>query len=129
MIPDDKASLHAAIWRNTTRDPSWLGFWLARHEQTEDIDESQLAAKLGVTIENLVMLCLCRTPREDSQFKGDLRVICQKTGASEPVLAQLLRQEQNRFTWSQTKKTGGGWLAAASDAPPEPSDDSEPMDD
>jgi hypothetical protein len=123
MKRDDKASLHAAVLRNTARDPAWLGFWLARHQQTEDLDEPQLAGKLGITMDNFVLLCLCRTPRDGNLFKEDLRVVCRKTGASELALAQVLRQEQNRYQWSQAQPTDRGWLAAASDAPPEPSND------
>lgn len=123
MNPNDKPGLHAAVWRNTTRDPSWVGYWLARHEQTEDIDESQLAAKLGVPMDNLILLCLCRTPRDGNLFKQDLQAICAKTGASEMVLAQLLRQEQNHMRFLQGGQRTQGFLAAASDAPPEPTDD------
>jgi hypothetical protein len=121
--PNDKAGLYAAVWRNTTRDPSWLGYWLARHQQTEDLDERQLAGKLGVTMDNLVVLCLCRTPRDGNLFKEDLQAICQKTGASANVLAQLLRQEENHLRFARAKPGTPGFLAAASDAPGEPSDD------
>ena len=123
MSPNDKAGLHAAIWRNTARDPRWLGYWLARHLQTEDLDEPQLAHKLGITMDNLALVCLCHTPRDGQLFKDDLRQICAKTGAAETVLAQLLRQEQNRLQWSQAGPAQGGWLTAACDAPPEPNDD------
>ena len=77
MSPEEKASLHAAVLRNTAQNPAWLGYWLARHQQSEDLDEQQLADKLGIAMDNLVLLCLCRTPRDD-QFKADLEAVCQR---------------------------------------------------
>lgn len=133
MNPHDRESLHAAVFRNTAKDPAWVGYWLARHQQTEDLDEEQLAGKLGITMENLVLVCLCRTPRSD-QFREDLRIICQRTGASEEALAGMLRQEATLLHWSEkppTRETG--WLMAASDRPdetpePPPGDDEQPHD-
>lgn len=122
MKPQDQASLHAAVFSKTARDPDWVGYWLARHQQTEDLDEDQLAAKLGMTMDNLVLLCLCRTPRDGAQFKQDVDAICQKTGADQKVLQNLLRQEQIHLRWAQAAPTSQGYLAAASDAPPEPDD-------
>ena len=124
MKPQDQASLHAAVFSKTARDPDWVGYWLARHQQTEDLDEDQLAAKLGMTMDNLVLLCLCRTPRDGAQFKQDVDAICQKTGVDRLVLKNLLRQEKNHLRWAQTPPPqAGGYLAAAADAPPEPTDD------
>src|SRR5437667_7374730 len=117
MKPEDKASLHAAVFRQTAADPVWLGYWLARHQQTEQLQADQLAEKMGVPMDNLPLLCLCRTPRAD-HFREDLRVVCQRTGAREAVLAQVLRQEQALHQWTQTgAPKPSGWLMAASDRP------------
>ena len=119
MSPKDKAGLHAAVFRNTAKDPAWVGYWLARHQQTEDLEEEQLADKLGVPMDDLVLLCLCRTPRAD-HFGEDLKVICQHTGASEAVLAQILRKEQILHHWTAAgQPQDQGWLMAASDRPDE----------
>jgi hypothetical protein len=118
MKPSDRASLHAAVFRNTAADPAWMGYWLARHQQTENLDEEQLAQKLELPMDNLVLLCLCRSPRD--HFQEDLRIVCRRTGASEKVLAQLLRQEQALLARASGSSTG--WLMAASDRvepPPE----------
>src|SRR5207248_1737604 len=72
MSPKDKAGLHAAVFRNTAKDPAWVGYWLARHQQTEDLEEEQLADKLGVPMDNLVLLCLCRTPRTRVGISGSV---------------------------------------------------------
>ncbi len=119
MNSKDEARLQAAVFRNSTKDPSWLGYWLARHQQSEGLDEQQLADRLGLTVGNLALLCLCRTPR-DEYFREDLEVVSQRTGASEPALAQLLRQEQALHRWKNAEPGATtGWLMAASDRPPE----------
>jgi hypothetical protein len=119
MRSEDKASLQTAVFRQTAADPVWLGYWLARHQQTERLQAQQLADKMGVPMDNLALVCLCRTPRSD-HFAEDLRVVCRRTGAREEVLAQVLRQEQALHQWTETgipKSTG--WLMAASDRPAE----------
>ena len=117
MNSREKASLQAAVFRNTAREPAWLGYWLARHQQTENLDEQQLADKLGILMDKLVLLCLCRTPRRD-QFREDLDVVCRHTGASEEVLAQILRREQILHEWKEAgPPPASGWLMAASDRP------------
>lgn len=122
MKPEDRASLHAAVFRNTAQDAAWIGHWLARHQQTENLDEEQLAQKLGIAVDNLVLLCLCRSPRSD-HFQEDLRVVCKRTGASEKVLAQVLKQEQTLYGMSRSGQgSTSGWLMAASDRPAEEGD-------
>jgi hypothetical protein len=115
MKPEDKASLLAAVFRQTGADPIWLGYWLARHGQAERLRPDQLAQLMGVSVDNLALLCLCRTPRAD-HFREDLRIVCERTGTREDVLAQVLRQEQTLHQWTEMgapKPTG--WLMAASD--------------
>jgi hypothetical protein len=123
MNSKEKASLWSAVFRNSARDPGWMGFWLTRHREHEKISEEQLARKLDITFENLVLMHLCRTPRED-QFQDDIRAICQRTGATEMTVLGLLRQEQNL---DRLKKSGlpssQGWLMAASDETGQNDDD------
>jgi hypothetical protein len=117
MNPQEKASLHAAVARNTGEDPTWMGFWLARHREHERLAEPQLAKKLGVSMDNLVLLRLCRTPRSE-RFREDVEAICRRTGATERELLGLLRQEQNLYQLKQGgPPSGRGWLMAASDRP------------
>ena len=61
MNGKEKLDLQAAVFRQTAKEPEWLGYWLARHQQSEDLDEQELAARLGVAMDKLVLLCLCRT--------------------------------------------------------------------
>jgi hypothetical protein len=117
MDSQEMAGLHKAVFRNTAKDPLWVGFWLVRHQEHENLNEEQLAQKLGTTMDNFVLLHLCRTPRDD-QFLEDVEVICRRTGARQEEFLDLLRQEQNLY---QLKKSGPpterGWLMAASDGP------------
>jgi hypothetical protein len=129
MNPLERDSLHAAVFRNTAEDPAFIGYWLARHQQTENLDDQPLADKLGLAMDKLVMLCLCRTPRESS-FRDDLTAICRYTGAPEELLAQILRREQVLLGWQKTAPPGqSGWLMAASDRPPNEEKSSEMPED
>lgn len=119
MTPEQQTGLHAAVFRLTASDPTWLGYWLKRHQDHEKLDQAKLAKKLGLSMENFVLLWLCRTPRPD-HFPNDVRAICQRTGVHEIDLISLLRQEQNVEKLQQAgPTTARGWLMAASDRPAE----------
>ncbi len=120
MTPEDQASLYAAVLRWTAEDAVWVGHWLARHLRGEGIGPEELAARLGLSMEQLALLCLCRTPRAD-RFAEDLRVACARAGAAEDVVARVLRQEQALARWAGAAGEQG-WLMAASERPPEDPD-------
>jgi hypothetical protein len=118
----ERKHLRRSVLRQTGRDPAHLGYWLRRHRRAERLRPSRLARKLGLTMEGLVLLSLCRTPREDC-FRDDLEAVCRCTGADAAALAQVLRQEQALAGWAEERPPQGqgspqGWLIAASDAPP-----------
>jgi hypothetical protein len=115
--PDRKHLWQSAL-RQTGRDPAWVGFWLRRHRDSERLRPLPLARKLGIALEGLALLSLCRTPRAD-RFAEDLAVICRRTGADASVLAQILRQEQALARWTEQAPAREGWLLAASDRPGE----------
>jgi hypothetical protein len=128
MTPEQLNSLHAAVFRNTGQDPIWLGYWLKRFVEAEDIAWSGLAQEMGVSRDNLVLLCLCRTPRAD-HFQEDLRVVCERTGAREEVVARIIRQEQAMMHWREgTPSASTGWLLAASDREEPPDTDQDESD-
>jgi hypothetical protein len=115
MTPEQLRSLHAAVYRNTANDPMWLGYWIKQFVESENMGWPELARELETSDDNLVLLCLCRTPRSD-HFQEDLRVVCARTGAKEEVLARIIRQEQAMAHWRETtSSTSRGWLLAASD--------------
>jgi hypothetical protein len=117
MSLEDQEGLKAAVFRNTSRDVAWLGYWLNRHQEHDKLDEAGLAKTLGLSMDNYVLLCLCRTPRPD-HFREDVGAICRRTGVKELDLVRLLRREQNL---EELKRAGQppahGWLMAASDRP------------
>jgi hypothetical protein len=119
MTGHDRRRLWKSVSRQTARDPIWLGYWLRRHRRTEELTPSRLAERLGLGLEGLILLSLCRTPRDD-HFPEDLDVVCRRTGAKEAELARLIRQEQGLAHWAKSPPPAQGWLMAASDAPPEP---------
>ncbi|HEX8199257.1 MAG TPA: hypothetical protein VF590_02130, partial [Isosphaeraceae bacterium] len=117
MTPEQKAGLRATVLRRTAEDPTWVGFWLARHGRSEGLLPDGLAAALGLSADSLTLLSLCRTPRP-GHFAEDLRVICRRTGADEAALALVLRQQQALWQWERAGPTAeAGWLMAASDRP------------
>jgi hypothetical protein len=129
MNPDHLENLQTAVYRNTAQDPMWLGYWIKHFVEAEEIAWPNLAQDIGVSTENLVLLCLCRTPRPD-HFQEDLRVVCDRTGAREESVSRILRQEQAMMQWREnTSPASTGWLAAASDGEDTPDQGTELEDD
>ncbi len=119
MTSEERLSLEGAVFRQTAKDPAWLGYWLHSHQEHEGLDAARLAKKLGLPMDRYVLLCLCRTPRVD-QFRVDMEAICRRTGVKELDLLRLLRQEQNLERLGQIGAAPAqGWLMAASDRQPE----------
>jgi hypothetical protein len=115
MTAPDDPPLWRSVLRQTGRDPAWVGYWLRRYRVHERVGPARLAARLGLDRHGLVLLSLCHTPREE-HFRGDLEVICRRTGADEMALAAILRQEQALERWADSPAAPEGWLMAASDA-------------
>jgi hypothetical protein len=115
MSSEEQDGLQAAVFRQTAKDSAWVGYWLHSHQEQEGLDAVKLAKKLGVTMGNYALLCLCRTPRTD-HFREDMEAICRRTGVKEIDLLRLLRQEQNLEKLRQAGAAPSrGWLMAASD--------------
>jgi hypothetical protein len=125
MTPPERKHLWKSVLRQTGRTSALVGYWLRRHRRTEHLRPAQLARKLRVRMEGLVLLSLCRAPRED-HFREDLEVICRRTGADEVALAGILRQEQALARWAEAAAEPAGWLMAASDAEPTPTEETGP---
>jgi hypothetical protein len=125
MMPPERKHLWMSVLRQTGRSSALVGYWLRRHRRTEQLQPAQLARKLRVRMEGLVLLSLCRAPRED-HFREDLEVICCRTGADEVTLAGILRQEQALARWAEARPDPEGWLMAASDAEAAPTEETGP---
>ncbi len=126
MIPERK-HLWRSVLRLTGRDPSRVGYWLRRHRRAEGLKPPRQARQLKIDLEGLVLLSLCLTPRED-RFREDLAVIGRRSGADEGALAEVLRQQQALARWAERPPAGRGWLMAASDAAPPPTEDRDAED-
>lgn len=115
MTPDEQKSLRAAVFRNTGRDPQWIGHWVVRHIEAERLGPEELAGRLGISPEQLTLLCLCRTPRAD-HFREDALAACVRAGAPVEDVVRIIRQEQAALRWDGGAAPGpAGWLMAASD--------------
>jgi hypothetical protein len=112
--------------RRSRKDSSWLGYWLFHQRSREKLKVKEQARQLGISINQLVSLCLCMTPRKE-HFQDDIQAICQHCKITATVLAGLLRKEWTLAQWqgdAQTQASQSGWLMAASETPPPPSDES-----
>ena len=47
MTPEHQVGLRAAVFRQTARDPAWLGYWLHSHQEHEGLDAAGLPEKAG----------------------------------------------------------------------------------
>lgn len=122
--------LHVAALRVTAADPATVGFWLAKHRETEGLSAADLAAKLGTDARGLALVAVCAAPRPDA-FAADTAAVAVRCGVDPGVLANVLRQEQGFAAWSNPSPTrpatDAGWLIAAHDADqPPPGDDDDP---
>jgi len=128
MTPEQLKHLQASVYRQTGQDPLWVGYWIKRFVESEELTLAQLAQNLGISHDKLVLLCLCRTPRSDC-FQEDLRVICERTGATEEETARIIRQEQAMIRWRENQTSDSrGWLMAASDGEERDEDDAKDDD-
>jgi hypothetical protein len=105
---------HQHLWqsvlRQTGRDPTLVGYWLRWHRRAERLKPAELARRLGVGMEGLILLSPCQTPRAD-RFRADLEVICRRSGADAAALALILRREQALAQWAEGSAPAGPGLA------------------
>ena len=131
MTPDEtRDRLNRSALRITAAEPGRMGYWLARHRQSESLSIAALAAELGTDDNGLSRLALCATPHPDT-FADDVRAIAAHCGADPAAVANLLRQEQAVAAWAGSSSPDAadpGWLLAAHDAdqPPPGDDDDDP---
>lgn len=130
MTPRDR--LNAAAVRVAAADPDTVGYWLAKHRESEGLSPAELAAKLRTDARGLALVSLCATPRPEA-FAADAATIADRCGVDLAVLVNVLRQEQSLAGWANPSgsraATEAGWLIAAHDAdqpPPGDADDPDP---
>jgi hypothetical protein len=110
--------------------PFFMAWLLAAYAQSEGLDDAGLAAALGCSREEVVMLRLCRAPRTDpAEFWDDVVCIAERFGLSPERLAEAVKRGRVVRRFQSVDQSVGGSLMAArdpeSDASPErPKDES-----
>ncbi len=87
------------------------------YQETEGVDDEQLAAHLGLAVDRLPILALCREPRGDAPFfRQDIAEIADYTGTGVTNLAMFVRAAQGLRRMRASSDRSTGYLAAARDA-------------
>jgi hypothetical protein len=76
----------ALALQHTRTDPFFVGYKLAQLRDQQGIGPEQQAADLGIDLESLAFLCLCKMP----QTPDDVEALAQKAGMETARLAQVL---------------------------------------
>ena len=97
-------------------DSFFLAHALKLYAQSEDLDTSGLANRMGCSPETLTMLALCRDPRTDSErFHRDIHLIASRFEIQPDCLAEVVRRGQ-AISRAREMQTIQGTLLAARDA-------------
>jgi len=99
------------------KDPFFLACSLRLFAQSKELDDSQLANRLGCSVQTLLLLRLCRAPApESSRFLHDIRHIAATYQIDETTLADAVRHGQAIWQLRQRQAGGSPALRAARDA-------------
>jgi hypothetical protein len=96
--------------RRLQSDPAFMAYALARYQKKKNLDESQLARRLGAPAEMIVRLAMCKSPDTSSQdFADHLRQLSDYTLIKESALKEVLHfgkdsSGDNGFLISLAKK-------------------------
>lgn len=103
-------------------DPFFLAYPLAGYAAAENLDDTGLAAALGVPVEDLTRLRLCRAPREKpAERRDDVTEIAAAFGIAPTKLAEVLNTGLAVARLREKPKVGergGAFLAARDGDPP-----------
>jgi hypothetical protein len=105
-----------SLARRVESDPFFLAFSLASYAQSEGLNDSALASRLGCDLDRLSRIRLCRRPREDPrQFREDIARVAAEFDVSQDVLAQAVRRADALTAFRRAMSGGEGMLMAARD--------------
>jgi hypothetical protein len=97
-------------------DPFFLACPLSLFAKSAGLQVPQLAQNLGCSVETLVLVRLCRSPREEpGQFQKDIARIASKYQIDAGVLTDAVRRGQALWHLRQTQAGGVSTLLAARD--------------
>ncbi len=114
---DELTRLLRRTVRAAEASPVFLAAVFARYRAVEGLDDAEFACRLGVAVDRLDELAICRRPRPD-RFRQDVSAIAARFGADPGALAAVVRQVDALETFAATPVPG--LLAAARDADDEP---------
>ncbi len=95
--------------------PNLLAGPLMLYKEQEDLDDQQLAARLGCSVADLPRLALCERPRPAPHFREDVERIAHYIQADTMQLAMVIRAAESREALSQQGNATQRTLLAARD--------------
>ena len=107
--------------KRVTDDPFFLASVLDAYAKSEQMDDSQLASRLGCSVASLTHLRLCRNPKpEPPHFWQDVQAISSRFHANADALAEVVRHGQNLLSPAATdtaaaERSAGFFMAARDD--------------
>ncbi|MBX6771847.1 MAG: hypothetical protein IRY83_08995 [Chloroflexi bacterium] len=107
-MTDELARLAARV----ERDPFFLGWALRIYAESEGLDETGLAARLGCPASQLPRVKLCRCPSPSPPaFQADIAAIAGRFGLRADVLAEIVRHAEALDALRRAGRVGGLWAA------------------
>ena len=98
-------------------DAFFLACPLQLYAQSEGLDEAKLMAALGCSKETFMLVCLCRSPREEpAQFREDIDRIVARFQVNAAELRKAVRRGQSIIRMRKKPAGDKGTLLAARDA-------------
>jgi hypothetical protein len=105
-------------------DPFFLACPLSLFAKSKGLEAPQLAERLGCSLETLVLVRLCRSPREETgQFQKDIARIAARYHLDAGVLTDTVRRGQAIWHLRRQHEGGAGSLLAARDGDSNPEKD------
>lgn len=102
--------------RRVQDDPFFLAAALLAYTQSEGMDDTALAARLGCPVEALSPLRLCRRPHaEPPRFRDDVARIAARFGLDADCLSEVLRRADALDAMRRGDAPARGTLLAARD--------------
>ncbi len=89
-MPRYNEAMRMVLLQKTAKAPDLLGCALAKHRTDNHLSVEDQAALLGIDVDGLVWLSLCRTPRPQ-HFQRDVESVCRRVNASVEVLIEVLK--------------------------------------
>jgi hypothetical protein len=108
----------SSLARRAEERPTFLAALLGAYARSEDLDDAELADRLGCPAEQLSRLKLCRAPRtEPAEMRQDVARLAELFGVDEAVLRRAVLRGRVVL---RLRQGSDGMLLAARDRESEP---------